>query len=375
LIFIFFHDDSKSLIGGAPYALALHSNKCHSRPQANACKRKAVARKLYFMGWQDRSYSRTPSEGGGLHNFLFGSVSLGIWWGIHVRVHSSLLLLLVLRVLFESGRQGGVQNAVISSFLLFAIILMHEFGHCFAARAVGGQADEILMWPLGGLAYVRPPMRPWPSFVTTAGGPLVNVVLCIISALLLSVISRGQISLPLNPLLPFGAPLELNAESWFLMASSPLVQWMFWVYSASWALLIFNLLPIYPLDGGNILQSALWPKLGFYRSMELACKIGMGGAILMGLYALPSFNFLLLFLAYAGFMTCRTTLQNLPALADQAYEQNDRYQAYAPRPQKRQSRPKGRHDDDFSWRDLNPFERIARARRKKQFERLFEDEK
>ena len=152
---------------------------------------------------------------------------------------------------------------------------------------------------------------------------------------------------------------------------------MFWIYSTSWALLIFNLLPIYPLDGGSILQTALWPKLGFYRSMEIACKVGMGGAIFMGLVGLGTFNFWLLFLAYAGFMTCRTTLQNLPALADHAYEQNDRYQAYAPRPTKqRQARPKGRrHDDDFSWRDLNPFERIARARRKKQFERLFEDDK
>ena len=79
-----------------------------------------------------------------------------------------------------------------------------------------------------------------------------------------------------------------------------------------------------------------------------------------------------------GFMTCRNTLENLPAVAQHAYEENDRYQAYAPRPKQprtKQTTKKRHHDDAFSWRDLNPFERIARARRKKQFERLFEDDK
>ncbi len=328
------------------------------------------------MGWQDRSYSRTPSAGGGgFYNFFLGSVSLGIWWDIEVRVHSSLLLLLLFRILLDGGSQG-LSNVLISSFLLFTIILLHEFGHCFAARSVGGQAHQILMWPLGGLAYTSPPMRPWPRFVTVAGGPLVNVALCVISAALLAVMSHGQVSLPLNPLLPFGAPSNISGESWFFIMSNPIVQWLFWIYSTSWMLLVFNLLPIYPLDGGGILQTMLWPKLGYYRSMEISCKIGMGGAILLGLFGLVSLNFWLMFLAYMGFTTCRNTLQYLPALAQQAYEENDRYTTYAPRQSRpKRSKTKRKHDDDFSWRDLNPFERIARARRKKQFERLFEDDK
>lgn len=347
----------------------------------NACKRRAVAGKLFVMGWQNRSYSRTPSEGGGgLYNFIFGSVSLGIWSGIEVRVHSSLLLLLLFRILLDAGRQG-LSNVLISSFLLFTIILLHEFGHCFAARAVGGQAHQILMWPLGGLAYVSPPMRPWPRFVAVAGGPLVNVALCLISAALLAIMSGGQVSLPLNPLLPFGGSSNIDMASWVFIQSSPIVQWMFWMYSTSWMLLVFNLLPIYPLDGGGILQTMMWPKLGYYRSMEISCKIGMGGAILLGLFGLLSLNLWLIFLAYMGFVTCRSTLEYLPALSQQAYEENDRYQAYAPRSSRPQraarnaARPKRKHDDAFSWRDLNPFERIARARRKKQFERLFEDDK
>ena len=54
--------------------------------------------------------------------------------------------------------------------IYFVIILLHEFGHCFAGRWVGGEADEILMTPLGGLAFARPPKRPLPTFITVAAG-------------------------------------------------------------------------------------------------------------------------------------------------------------------------------------------------------------
>ena len=330
------------------------------------------------MGWQDRSYSRSGSDNpGGLYNLFFGSVSLGIWSGIHVRVHSSLILLSLVKILFVDVRRGETfRDALISTLLLFGIILLHEFGHCFAARRVGGDAHEILLWPLGGLAYADAPMRPWPRFVTTAGGPLVNVVICLVTGLALLAMSRGQFTLPMNPLIPFGGGYGFNYASIELIYSSTLAYYLFWIYVTSWSLLFFNLLPIYPLDGGSMLQEILWPKMGFYRSMEIACKIGMGGATLMGLLGLATGSLWFVVLAYMGFVVCRSTLGNLPALADMAYEDNDRYQAYAPRAARtRTPRPRRPRDDAFSWRDLNPFERIARARRKKQFERLFEDDK
>lgn len=333
------------------------------------------------MGWQDRSYSRTPSEGGGgvLYNLFFGSISLGYWSGIHVRVHSSLILLGLFKILFIDARNGeSFRDGLVSALILFGIVLLHEFGHCFAARSVGGNPREILLWPLGGLATSEVPMRPWPRFVTTAGGPLVNVVICLVTGIALQILGQGQFTLPMNPLIPFGGGYNFNSSSAMLLYTNSLAYYLFWIYTVSWSLLFFNLLPIYPLDGGSLMQEILWPKMGFYRSMEFACKIGMGGAIVMGLYGLVSFHIWFIILAYMGFTTCQMTLANLPALADHAYEQNDRYQSDAPRvprgPRVRQA-PRRKHDDDFSWRDLNPFERIARARRKKQFERLFEDDK
>lgn len=328
------------------------------------------------MGWQDRSYSSPPGGGGNSFNWqnlLFGSFSVGRWQGIHIRIHSSLLLLIAFNVLF-SGMRGGrsFQDALVSSLLLFGIVLLHEFGHCFAARAVGGDAREVLLWPLGGLAFVETPRRPWPSFFATAGGPLVNVVICVVTGGLLLAMSGGQMSLPLNPLIPFGGSTMLNESGLMLISTSSIAYYLWWIFVTSWTLLFFNLLPIFPLDGGQMLQAALWPKMGYVRSMNLACSVGMGGAILMGLWGIASSNLWLLVLAFAGFTTCRQTQLSLGNYADASYTA-PRYTPKRPNspPRRQAARPR---DDKFSIKDLNPLERIARARRRKQFERLMKDD-
>ena len=101
---------------------------------------------------------------------FFGSVPIGTWFGIRVRVHA----MLVWYVAFQLFRAGtiGWQEALASSVLLFAFVLLHEFGHCFGARMVGGHSDQILLWPLGGLAYNSTDRTPWARFVTVACGPL-----------------------------------------------------------------------------------------------------------------------------------------------------------------------------------------------------------
>lgn len=280
------------------------------------------------MGWQDRPYSSKPSRGGfDFKNILFGSLSLGHWFGIHVRVHASLLLLLAFNVLFSGARGGmGFQGALLSSVALFGIVLLHEFGHAFAARSVGGEAKEILLWPLGGLAFVSTPKRWWPSFVASAGGPLVNVAICAVSGVLLMVMSGGQFRLPFNPLIIFGGQVLMNDASYVLLGSNFAAYILWWIYLTSWTLLFFNLLPIFPLDGGRMLQELLWSKMGYFRSMSLACNIGMAGAVLMGLWGLFGGSFLLIFLAFAGFMTCNQTKMNLREYADAAYEES-RYDA------------------------------------------------
>src|SRR4051812_9913331 len=114
------------------------------------------------MGWQDRSYYRDsgPGAGNAILRMLTGSFPLFTAWGIRVRVHASLVVLVVLVLLLGLGQGFTWQDRLQSMSVLFVIILLHEFGHCFAARAVGGEANDILMWPLGGLAMANPPRRP-----------------------------------------------------------------------------------------------------------------------------------------------------------------------------------------------------------------------
>src|SRR5207302_3137679 len=89
-------------------------------------------------------------------------------------------LAFILRVAFKEGAPSGLWiEAAILMGLLFVAVLLHEFGHCFGARLVDGDAHEILLWPLGGLAAIDVPHTPRAHFLSTAAGPFVNLVLCL----------------------------------------------------------------------------------------------------------------------------------------------------------------------------------------------------
>jgi Zn-dependent protease len=153
---------------------------------------------------------------------------------------------------------------VLEYLSLFVIVTMHEFGHSLACRSVGGKANQIVLWPLGGVAYVDPPQRPGAMLWSIAAGPLVNVVLLPILFLLffLAQASGWKTSLP-DVYSLIQAILVINT-----------------------VILIFNLLPIYPLDGGQILRSLLWFGLGRGRSLKAATIIGFAGVPVLILLAL-----------------------------------------------------------------------------------------
>src|SRR5262249_6956914 len=135
-----------------------------------------------------------------------------------------------------------------------------EFGHALACRSVGGKAERIILWPLGGVAFVEPPPRPGAVLWSIAAGPLVNVVLVPLTVTLWIVAGRVTGS-------------EGDLYHFFLaLTVMNLVN------------LIFNLMPFYPLDGGQILRSLLWFFLGPARSLRVACFFGLcgAGALLVG---------------------------------------------------------------------------------------------
>lgn len=193
-----------------------------------------------------------------------GSYRLFTAGGINVWVHWSWLLV-AFWVL--SNRQGHYDSSVwniIEYLTLFAIVLLHEFGHALACRQVGGQANKIVLWPLGGVAYVAPPYRPGAQLWSIVAGPLVNVVL-----------------LPVFAFAP-----EMLATVGGEAPSMDVLRWLYTVEQINQVLLIFNLLPIYPLDGGQILRSLLWFGVGPRKSLRFASAIGILGAALLVIFAI-----------------------------------------------------------------------------------------
>jgi Zn-dependent protease len=154
---------------------------------------------------------------------------------------------------------------VLEYLSVFFIVLLHEYGHALACRQVGGTANQILLWPLGGVAYVNPPLRPGPTLWSNVAGPLVNLaLLCICTP-----------------------PVIFLDRSLGLARTFPDVHVFLWaLVKINVVLLVFNLLPIYPLDGGQVLRSLLWFPLGRARSLMAAVVIGFVGVA--GLLALAA---------------------------------------------------------------------------------------
>ncbi len=152
---------------------------------------------------------------------------------------------------------------------LFLIVLIHEFGHQLACRSVGGKTHDIVLWFLGGVAYVSPPQRPGAQLWSIAAGPLVNVALIPVFSVLVSVSSHlGW--------------YDTNPDLYNLIHN------VWWI---NVGLLIFNMMPVYPLDGGQILRSLLWFPFGRANSLLVATIIGFIGVAGLLLLAALTFFF------------------------------------------------------------------------------------
>src|SRR6266542_6496379 len=105
-------------------------------------------------------------------------------WGIDVHLHWSWFIVAVYSISTRIPKYESPVWGLLEYLALFLIVLMHEFGHALACRQVGGTANQIVLWPLGGVAYVAPPQRPGAMLWSIAAGPLVNVALApILSAI------------------------------------------------------------------------------------------------------------------------------------------------------------------------------------------------
>jgi Zn-dependent protease len=271
------------------------------------------------MGWEDRPYYRDRSSGPGgvLRWLLSGHLSLGTWFGIQVKMHAIMVVFIAGMVIFNGLDVWS--DTLLYLALLFSIVLLHEFGHCFGSRVVGGQPTEILMHPFGGLASAGAPRRPWANFVTVVAGPAVNVIICLFAAATMMLIAGTWRVLPWNPW--HLGPQAIHDRLYLnILRSYHSYKFTVLVFTVSYQILLFNLLPIFPLDGGQMLQSLIWVKKGYYKATYFASVTGMIGAVLVCFIALVNQNGFLVFLAIMGFQVSLHTYRELKANGPWAYE-------------------------------------------------------
>lgn len=189
--------------------------------------------------------------------FTSWSIPLGTWLGVRVRVNIWYPLVLLLLLNWYGLELGFACFAI-----LFVITLLHEFAHVAAARLTGGEAADILLWPLGGLAFCRPAPTLASQFLTAAAGPISNALICL--AALPAVLQARVLQDALNPtILPVGG-----------LAPDPVQSVLVLIFSLSWFLLLINLIPAFPLDGGQMLNAILAQRMGSGEALALSLRIG-----------------------------------------------------------------------------------------------------
>jgi Zn-dependent protease/predicted transcriptional regulator len=232
------------------------------------------------------------------------SLRMGSIAGIGIQLHLTFIFFIgwvaISRGLF-TGNPAHALAAVALLLLIFACVLLHELGHALAARRFGIKTRDIILLPIGGLARLeRMPDKPLHEIVVAAAGPAVNVVIAALLYLLSSGLQRPVVDAAMR-----GGILET-----LLIVNVVMV--------------LFNLIPAFPMDGGRVLRALLALRLSFARATRIASLIGQGIALLFGVWGLFSSNFMLMFIALFVFIAAaeeramvqaRASLTGLPVRA------------------------------------------------------------
>jgi len=206
--------------------------------------------------------------------FRSGSLYLGTVFRIPVKIHWSFGLLLF--YVIYMGRQLGMSSFAIFNFfyftlLIFVCVILHEFGHALAARKYGIETQDILVTPIGGLARLeRLPENPLHEMIVALAGPMVNVVIAAVIAIILHLSGTG-----------FGI-IGGEADFFEHFKNFPVL-----LLALNVGLVVFNMIPAFPMDGGRILRSVLSMFQTRQRATLIASWIGRilaVGFVLFGLY-------------------------------------------------------------------------------------------
>ncbi len=215
------------------------------------------------------------------------SLRIGRVAGIDIKVHVTFVIILVLGGFSWSGEHGvtGFLFGVALMLTLFACVTLHELGHSLVALHFEIPVREIVLLPIGGVAmFGKLPEKPRQELAIAAAGPAVNLV---IAALLTLVLGLGN-------------GLELLDRHGLVEGAMPppgLDTFLFWLLAANVSLVVFNLIPAFPLDGGRILRALLAMVTDYARATAIAATIGQLAAVVLGVLGVLSGNFVLAIIA------------------------------------------------------------------------------
>ena len=190
------------------------------------------------------------------------SLNLGRWGSLRVRLHAFFLVTAVftLFVVTESDGNNLLWIAGLSIAVHFAIVALHQLAHGYAAARLGGTTDEIVIGPLGDTARHHVPHDPQRELITVLAGPAFNVILAILLAPFVFIIAQTEVIDLIHPIAPGSFVPILADDLTARMVVLTAFKLAFWL---NWVVLLVNLLPAFPFDGGRFLRTILWPALGY----------------------------------------------------------------------------------------------------------------
>jgi Zn-dependent protease len=200
------------------------------------------------------------------------SLSLGRWWGVSVHLHIFFLLSALLALAFTLPEPDLVSAGLMMVGVLLVSVTLHEVGHSLAAIHEGGKVDAIVLGPVGGLISPRVPDEPQSHLVVALAGPIVHLLLAVLAAVALAIAGNTQLLGLLNPL---ATPQNLIEPGGTLVVAAKITLWL------NWTLMLLNLLPAYPFDGGPILRAMLWPAVGRRTARVYTARFAMAIALVL----------------------------------------------------------------------------------------------
>jgi Zn-dependent protease/CBS domain-containing protein len=217
--------------------------------------------------------------------FMPWSINIGSISGTAIRVHITFVLFLAWIAIanWVSGGPAAAWYSLAFMILLFACVVAHEFGHIFVARYFGVTTPTVTLLPIGGVAQLeRIPEKPSEEFLVAIAGPLVNVVIAVVLIVV------------------FGASLDPSSLAG---VDKSTVSMLDRLAAVNLFLVVFNLIPAFPMDGGRVLRAILASRLGYARATEIAASIGQVVAFglgFLGLFGNPLLIFIAIFVYLAA---------------------------------------------------------------------------